>query len=456
MLNYTISAARKEAWHTQMTHRMEEVLQELGEWATAEPRTLEALEQRTLETVKGLGQEWLEGLSDLSVPAYPETHVACPCGDQAAYQRRRPAQVKTLLGPITVTRPYYLCATCHHGFAPLDQQMGLCAGGLSASLEEVVALLGAQGPFGEAVDLLGKLTLVEVCPNTCKAVTERLGQTIAQQDAQVVAAAWSPAASLLPAPAEPAPARLYVSMDGFLVHTREEGWKEMKLGAFYTTRPVPTANRPEGFEVRAQAFSFYADFAEPEAFGRALWWEGVRRGALQAQEIIALGDGAHWIWNLVAEHFPEAIQILDWPHAAGYLWEAAHTIFGEGTDLAKRWAKDRLEELWAGQVEAVEAHLQAHVGAGEAVQQALTYYANNRERMRYADYRARGLQIGSGSIESGVKHVLGARLKQAGMRWHVEGARAVAKVRARLKSGRWEETMAQRPPPQRTYERKAA
>ena len=65
--------------------------------------------------------------------------------------------------------------------------------------------------------------------------------------------------------------------------------------------------------------------------------------------------------------------------------------------------------------------------------------------MCYAEYRARGLQIGSGSVESGCKQVIAARLKQAGMRWSLPGARAVAAVRTRLKSGRWAETLGVNP-----------
>ena len=76
--------------------------------------------------------------------------------------------------------------------------------------------------------------------------------------------------------------------------------------------------------------------------------------------------------------------------------------------------------------------------------------------MRYAEYRARGLQIGSGSIERGCKQVSTARLKQAGLRWSLPGARAVAAVRTRLKSGRWQEVMTLRPPRHRTYQRQAA
>ena len=91
-----------------------------------------------------------------------------------------------------------------------------------------------------------------------------------------------------------------------------------------------------------------------------------------------------------------------------------------------------------------------------ALQDILTYFRNNQQRMRYDIYRANGFQIGSGTIESGCKHVIAARLKQAGMIWAPDGARFVAKLRTRLKSRRWDETIALRPAPHRTYVRKAA
>jgi len=451
MANCTSSQARKEAFVAQMTQRMAEVAQKLADWVMTESRTLEEAEKMTLQNMKELGNAFLGSLLNLNVSAYPAQAVPCPCGQTATYQRMRPAHVTTLLGTITLERPYYLCGGCHHGLAPLDQRLGLCAGGLSAGLEEILALLGAQLPFEEAVGLVAKLTLVEVCPNTCKEATEGVGQVIAQKEQQAVEAAWDVRSSVLPTPPATIPERLYVSIDGTTVHIRGEGWKEIKVGAFYTTTTVAPKRRPEQLEVRAQAISFYTDFADPQTFGRALWLEGYRRGVSQAQEVVAIGDGAHWIWNLVEEHFPQAIQIVDWYHASEYIWKVAHAIYGEGSALAKQWAKNRLDELWEGQVDAVLRHCQEHASAGEVVQQAITYYTNNQARMRYPEYRAKGLQIGSGTVESGCKHVIGARLKGAGMIWSLEGARAVAKVRARLRSGRWAETMAQRPPPHRSY-----
>jgi hypothetical protein len=92
----------------------------------------------------------------------------------------------------------------------------------------------------------------------------------------------------------------------------------------------------------------------------------------------------------------------------------------------------------------------------KVVAETITYFTNNQQRMRYPEYRARGLPIGSGTIESGCKHLIAQRLDQAGMLWSLDGARAVAKVRARLKSGRWAETIALRPPPGRSHQRHAA
>jgi hypothetical protein len=230
----------------------------------------------------------------------------------------------------------------------------------------------------------------------------------------------------------------------------------MKLGSIYTTRERRTRRHPDRCTISTVAPSFVADLTDAATFGEQLWAEAAARGVLLASEVVLLGDGSHWIWDLGSLYFPQAVQILDWYHASSYLWAAAHAIYGEGTDLAKRWAAEHLTLLWDGKVVDVIATLQAHSGTGTAVAEAISYYSYHQGRMRYAEYRARGLQIGSGSIESGCKQVIGARLKQAGMIWAAEGAVAVATVRTWLKSGRWEEAMALRGARQRTYRRKPA
>ena len=112
--------------------------------------------------------------------------------------------------------------------------------------------------------------------------------------------------------------------------------------------------------------------------------------------------------------------------------------------------------MWDGQVHAVIAALEPFHAKGDGVQAALSYYTTHQTRMDYRAYRARGLQIGSGTVESACKQLVSSRLKLAGMIWDAEGAEAVAVVRAWLKSDRWAEAMRLRPPPQRSYRRQAA
>lgn len=319
-------------------------------------------------------------------------------------------------------------------------------------MNEARALLGAtQDSFAQASAVLARRCLVQVCPNRARAATEDLGSALARQTEQVVVIAQQthtapPAASL-------APPRLYLSMDGVLAHLHDAGWKELKTGCVYTTRSRVSRKRPANVEVRAEQQRSLAALTEAAGFGWQRWTEACRCGLQAASEVVVLGDGAHWIWNVAASHFPQATQILDWYHASEYSWTAATAIFGEGTTQRRAWAKQHLDALWEGQVVQVLAVLEGYRSKGEGVSAAISYSTTHQARMDYPAYRARGLQIGSGTIASAWKQLVSARLKLAGMIWDAEGAEAVAVVRAWLKSERWNEAMRLRPPRHRTYRR---
>jgi hypothetical protein len=169
---------------------------------------------------------------------------------------------------------------------------------------------------------------------------------------------------------------------------------------------------------------------------------------------VVVGDGAHWIWNIAERHFPRATQVLDWYHASEYIWTAASTIWGEAGAERAGWARVQLDKLWESKVGEVLVELEQWRERGEGVEAALSYYREHQSRMDYASYRARGMQIGSGSAESACKQLVAARLKGAGMIWDAQGAEAVAAVRAWLKSERWEEALALRGVARRSYRRK--
>ena len=178
---------------------------------------------------------------------------------------------------------------------------------------------------------------------------------------------------------------------------------------------------------------------EPAPFARRILREAERRGFDTAQRRVILGDGAPWIWNFADEHFPGAIQIVDIFHAKGHLFEVAKAIYGNASEIGERWARKRREELDEGRVDEVIAALRSHAATCEEARKNAEYFSNNRERMNYPKFRAMGLCVATGVVEGGYKNIVGARLKQGGMRWTVAGANAIIALRCAVESNRFDD-----------------
>ena len=182
---------------------------------------------------------------------------------------------------------------------------------------------------------------------------------------------------------------------------------------------------------RAQAIEYYTDTATAGPFGDLVWARAFARAANLAPELVFIADGAHWIWHIVEQYFPQAIQIVDWFHASPYLVKIANAAYGESSPQAKAWLEPVKTALYEGQLGTVSRACRDLAPlAAKPVAEARSYFATNRTRLRYAKFRAMGLQIGSGSMESGCKQIALERLKIAGAQWSVEGARKLAKARA--------------------------
>ena len=151
------------------------------------------------------------------------------------------------------------------------------------------------------------------------------------------------------------------------------------------------------------------------------------------------GDGAKWIWNLADEHFPDAVQIVDRFHAKQHLSDVAKSIYGAGSDLAKQWARERHDELDAGDIDAILNALRLHSPKDDEARKCVDYVERNRWRMRYPEFRAAGLCTSTGVVEAGCKLAIGTRCKRAGMHWTVAGVDAIIALRCCKLSGRFEE-----------------
>ena len=60
-----------------------------------------------------------------------------------------------------------------------------------------------------------------------------------------------------------------------------------------------------------------------------------------AAAVIIWAEGARWIWTMVEDLVPHAIQILDFSHAEHSLWEAGKQIYGEGAAFMRPWGTEQ-------------------------------------------------------------------------------------------------------------------
>ena len=358
----------------------------------------------------------------------------------------------TVLGTVAIRRAWYHCAACGRGFAPRDQELGTAGQTMSPGLRKMTARAAAAVPFAAAARLVGELAGITLTGKRAGRRAEADGQAAAAVIAAEAAAITARQLIPLPPPG-PLPDKLYVAIDGTGVPMvagetdgrpgkAEDGrarTREVKMACAFTQTRLDDDGKPAR---DPGSSSYLATFAPAADFGILMAGEARRRGAGHIRQLTVLGDGAVWIWNLAATHFPEATQIVDLYHAREHLHDlanlAARLLAGHRDD----WLAERLAELDAGDIPAilVAGHDLRFTGslAGER-DKALRYFEANACRMRYARYRSLGLFVGSGTVEAGCKSVIGQRLKLSGMRWTEPGATGILTLRCQDASNRWEQ-----------------
>jgi hypothetical protein len=394
-----------------------------------------------------------------------ETEIECKCGGKLKYQRRRAATIWSVFGKMSYERAYYAGCKCGKGCAILDERYGIEPGKVTAGLAQLLALSGIDKSFEEGQEWLKAFLLFEVSENTIRSETQVLGELQRKMEEEWIKEMQNEAAlqkreQLV---VEQVPDRLYGSIDAAKVRIEprakqgkkeevEEDWRDMKIVCWYEGELVPNRQRSvrqkikaqrEGTVFRAKNKQYACDIAEAEQFGKLLWASGCSVFADRVPELVFVCDGATWIWKLISHYYPNAIQIVDWYHAEERLERIAEEAF---SDLEERqpWLENITEALWQGNVECVLEACQGLSKKSNLAKQALTYFGNHIERMRYAQYRAAGYLIGSGVIESGCKQIVSRRLKLPGAQWNLDGAILTAKARCVWLSGRWQELISRR------------
>jgi len=205
----------------------------------------------------------------------------------------------------------------------------------------------------------------------------------------------------------------------------------------------------KGYAVRdPDSTTYVAAIETAEEFGKRLYLEAWKRGWSRAAKRVVIGDGAEWIWNIANEHFPDGIQIVDLFHARQHLWGLARKLYPNQDAEQKAWMTIHQDRLDEGKIEDLVAALRSldssHPELAEKIRTEADYFEKNAKRMRYPEFRAQHLFVGSGVIEAGCKTVIGSRCKQSGMFWTVRGANAILALRCCQINGRFEDCWAAR------------
>jgi hypothetical protein len=444
-----------------MTEAFRRRLTELFRWSNDEetdhPPTAVEIEDKIGEWIREIGED-TQSLVLGGMDRYRHKGKRCcpQCGEAVYWERYEPRNYITTLGEIQLERAYYHHAACHCGWVPMDERLGIGASELSPRVQERLSYLGAFMPFGQAQVFLARYCNIHVSHDTVNNATVAIGQALREEQEAAVRRAWEE--HQLPAcEATPPPQRLYVSADGINYLLPSGEGKEIKVAAVYETEE--RSNKKGEIEIHAVDIE-YVVATGGEDLARAAYLAAVKRGVESADQIVVLGDGANWIWNRVAVMFPEhkTTEVVDFYHASEYIWDAGKTVWGEETEETETWSEGFCHRLKhdgsAPVLQELRALSLAYSTIPEPVTKAITYFENQSPRMNYPLYVEQGLQIGSGSAESGVKQVVGCRVNQAGMRWNPERAEAVAHVRAAILSDRWDEFWSDFHPPPRQYRRK--
>lgn len=389
---------------------------------------LGCLEVAVTAKMRLLGQGLLQRIVSKQANGYKGCSIACVCGSSMRFVGHRGRDVHTVHGWIKVKRAYYHCSHCGRSSVPYDCDSGLGTESLSAPLARACCVLAVDDSFNQTSVKIEELTGQRVSDKTIERVVHQIGSVvIKQQDEQRSGFVNQ---RLMPQ-AEVKPQRLYICPDGTTVHEKD-GWHEAKVGCIYWQN--------ERLERQQR---YLGRFDNSDAFGCYLWLLACKCGFRDTDEVIYIGDGAAWIRTIRDQRFKKAVFIVDWFHASEHIWDCGKSLFGEGTDAAKKWAEKLLNLLWDGWTRKLLKFLEKQRGRYrgkklESIETLLRYISVNEEQMRYDVFRAKGYDIGSGAVEAACKHVVGKRLKQSGMIWTRQGSSATLALRTVWLNMEWE------------------
>lgn len=399
---------------------------------TGESSTFDEIETEMTKIIRVLQKEASEKFLEGKDPQ----RFRCKCGLEMEIKERSGRQIIGLV-KYTIKRRIFFCKKCRRYEKPLDEKIGI-QGRYSLASKKAIVLTGSKLPFEESSIFLHDLINLEVSDQTIQTYVEGIGQKIWEDEKKKVDKKVNSEGQIkkwIDPPKKKGAA--YLMMDGAMVHTREEGWKEVRNGLLFRGNDVIKIDKHHKKIVTKRYFSvFNQKKTSLQQFKDRATQEAYDFGFHAVKYPVILGDGAPWIWEYAKQYHPDAIQILDYYHASEYLGLAFQSLNFDDIKQKKNLETLWFDWLWNGKINNIITALLDQKQTKE-IQNCLRYFRNNQTRMSYKKYRKLGLQIGSGSIESAHRIIVHARMKLSGMHWKKKNVQSIVSLRAKSLSGDW-------------------
>jgi len=222
-------------------------------------------------------------------------------------------------------------------------------------------------------------------------------------------------------------------------HKERVEWHEIKNGVFYLHEQAGRTEAGRGVIVGKTVVRTQGDSTD---LGQRLHWEALRGGLGRANQTLVLGDGIAWIWNLKANRWPEARELLDFWHACQHLWSLGRACNQMDESKAQRWVQKRMDRLYRGRERSLLREISALKASGsqcgQVVRKEKNYFAGQAKRMNYKEIANRGWPIGSGPVESSCRQDQ-RRFKGPGQSWTHNGFANLSALDQARRNNHWDE-----------------
>ena len=373
--------------------------------------------------------------------------ITCPLCQKklSPNNKNTPITIKTVNFPLKIFRHLYYCRDCTIGIDPAKSIFNIYDGHkLTLNLaEEVVRESQKLTSFDEAQKELEHHLGIKVSESVITDITEEVGDQLHQKELKKANSIIDEYEKHIPDPDEEnkEDCTFYILADGSMLSILEnEGasWKENKLGMVFKDNKKITRTNGKNILKEKEYVSYLGSV---DSFKNLLFKTAIENGYGTTKNVVFLGDGAQWIWNICEELFPDAVQILDYYHLKENVYDYGEYLYPNDEKKREKWAENLLDDINEGNIEKAIDKIPDKIDVENEKKSDIpnlkSYLKNNKNRVNYDEYKKKDYFIGSGAIESGNKKVIQQRLKQPGMHWAPENCQGLSTLRTKYCSNQW-------------------